>query len=203
MIRRLVPFIVLGLTGCGAIPVPLGNDPFGLSGQQLTVMVQPDGVLSAAATATTPTPITVTFNNIDIGRAPRPARILADVSLETELTLEGVLQPAELTLRALRFDAELSEPGRAPVAFDAALQGAIVFAQEQCDGSSCTYRAAAARLDAATLELDGEALAIVFGGSEPNRLTLAVTLELESSPELAAGTTITLTLRGGRAVARV
>lgn len=212
MFRHLALLLIalLVLSGCGLIPpIDLGNDPFGLDGQVVTTTVQPESALAVAATATTPTPVSVEFPNIDLGRAPRPSQIAADFGIQNVLTVSipgaatTALYPETITLTSVSFEASLSEPGTGPVNVGATLSGSVVFTRGECSLTSCQYSAADAELEEATINFSGQAMAIIFGGSEPNTATMSVRLELDSTPELPAGTIISVTLKAGKAVARL
>jgi hypothetical protein len=212
MFRKISLLLItmLILAGCGLIPpIEIGNDPFGLSGQVVTTTVQPESALATEATATTPSPVSVQFDNIDLGRAPRPSQILADLSIHNNLTVSipGAVTveqyPATITLTSVTFEATLSEPGSSSAEVGGTLTGSVVFTRGECGVISCQYSATDAALDDVTLTLSGPAMAIIFGGSEPNTVTVSVSLELDSNPELPVGTTISVTLQGGKAVARL
>lgn len=212
MFRKISLLLItmLILAGCGLIPpIEIGNDPFGLSGQVVTTTVQPESALATEATATTPSPISVDFDNIDLGRAPTPSQILADLSIQNVVTVSipGAVTaeqyPETITLSSVTFEATLSEPGSQPAEAGGEITGSVVFSRGECGIVSCQYSATDAALDDVTLNFSGRAMAIIFGGSEPNTATVSVSLELDSNPELPAGTTVSVTLKGGKAVARL
>lgn len=212
MFRKISLLLItmLILAGCGLIPpIEIGDDPFGLDGQVVTTTVQPESALATEATATTPSPVSVEFDNVDLGRAPRPSQILADLSIQNSVTVSipGAVTaeqyPETITLTNVSFEATLSEPGAPSAEAGGEITGSVVFIRGECNVISCQYSATDAALDDVTLKLSGQAIAIIFGGSEPNTATVSVSLELDSTPELPAGTTVSVTLKGGKAVAKL
>ncbi len=199
----LVTALSLLLAGCGLIPpIDIGQDPFGFSGKTVTAVVGSSASLAVQA-KTASGSLSLSFDNLDIGSAPNPSQIAANIGIAPTVSvsaLDGVY-PETISFE-MAMSLNLSDAGGNFQA-QAKISDITLNRSADCSGaSSCSYTVAGTP-SITELLFGGNAIGIIFAGPQPNTLNVSVSMNVNSSPELADGSSITVTFSGQGATAKL
>jgi hypothetical protein len=199
----LMSALVVLLGACSLIPpIDVGDDPFGVTGQTVDAQIATTaaiGVLSKTATGSK----VVSFNNVSA--SVTPSQLLAKLNIQNQVTIKAAngVYPNTLTLD-VNVNASLTDGGT-PFTVSGKIGNVGLTKDAGCADAaeSCTYTATVTPTPT-ELTFTGDAMTIIFGGAEPNTVTINITMKVTGSPaDLADGSTITVKLSGEGATAKL
>ena len=201
----LLTALVVFLGACSLIPpINVGDDPFGVTGQPVEATVGSTAAISVLAKTATGSK-TFSFDNVDPAGAPTPSELLTKLNIQDSVTVKAAngVYPNTLTLE-ITLSGSLTDGG-APFTASGKISNVGLTKDAGCvdAAESCTYTVTAAA-SPSELMFNGDAMAIIFGGAEPNTVTITATMNVTGSPaDLADGSTITVKLAGEGATAKL
>ncbi|MCA9838024.1 MAG: hypothetical protein KC422_13990 [Trueperaceae bacterium] len=201
----LVGIIALFLGACSLIPpINVGDDPFGVTGKEVTATVGSSSALTVL-TKTANGSVSGSFDNVDPGGAPTPASILAKINIQNAVTVSAAdgVYPNTLTLE-ITVNGSVSDTSGTASASGKISNVGLTKDPNCADASaSCVYTVTADPT-AAEVNFTGNAMTIVFAGSQPNTFKVEIAMSVTGSPaDLADGSTITVKLEGAGATAKL